>query len=450
MSNQSITIVGGGISGLSTAYYLEKAGYTNITLLEASNRLGGVLHTMHDDRNNLLETGAESFAANQPVFKELLSNLGLDTQLMEPKNSTFYIAFNGVLKAPPGKSFAMVPTDLEDFFKSDFYSEQGQLDILNELDQPKRIDGEDESLEDFILRRFGEEVFEKYATPLYAGIQSTPASELSMQAYYPHFLKWEREYGSITGAIHDLYIDADQPIPTLFNSLQHGLGSLITGLEQKLQHTKIITGKGVQSLSVEGDTYVLQAENEVFKTNQVICTTPAHITASILSAFDALLTEQLNDISFTSSAVITLVFDPKDVDEQVHKMSGFMIGKGEEQEVSAYTFSTSKWENRSEAQVIIRGYVPSPFCNKYSDEELVAITLKTLAKYIEVGTPVTTHINAWKKVRPQYTVGHLERMSDLFDQVNLYDGLHLTGSSYYGAGITKCVVQAQELVEGKF
>src|SRR2546429_361428 len=114
--NDSIIILGGGITGLSAAWQLEKAGHTSITLLEKENRAGGKIGTLHED-GFLIEQGPDSFITAKPQALELIEELGLSSELIQPLTHKFYIVRDKSLHSAPAGLFLLAPVELKAFLE---------------------------------------------------------------------------------------------------------------------------------------------------------------------------------------------------------------------------------------------------------------------------------------------------------------------------------------------
>src|SRR5258705_1746215 len=161
-----IAIVGGGISGLSAAYALEKkrrGGEVDYVLYETSPRLGGVLVTEHVD-GCLIEAGPDSFLTEKPWASELCQELGLGDQLIGSNDADrkTYILIRGRLVAMPDGLMFMLPTKILPTIFSPLFSLKTQLRMARELFHPRNW-GPDESVASFVERHYGAEMVDRLA-----------------------------------------------------------------------------------------------------------------------------------------------------------------------------------------------------------------------------------------------------------------------------------------------
>ncbi len=199
-----IAIIGGGIAGLSAAFYLEKARRSGAalqwTLFEKSDRLGGVLQTEQRD-GFVLEAGADSFLAAKPDATRLCQELGIGSELISSNaGRKTYILVNGKLvPIPQGLEF-MVPTRVWPMATTPLFSFKTKLRMASELFSSARKNAADESVGDFVRRHFGQEMVDRVAEPLLSGVYGGDVESLSVRAVLPRFAEMEREHGSLVRA----------------------------------------------------------------------------------------------------------------------------------------------------------------------------------------------------------------------------------------------------------
>ena len=197
-----VAIVGGGMAGLSTAYHLlrDAAGSRDqleIRLYEASEELGGVIRTERE-AGYLLDLGPDSIFTPKPEGLQLARELGLDSELIEAHTERpVRILWNGRLHPSPAGWSLVAPTDWRTFVGSSLFSVRGKARVALELLVPPRGDDADESIGAFVRRRFGNEVVERMADPLLAGIHAGDPERLSIRHTFPQLPALEREHGSI-------------------------------------------------------------------------------------------------------------------------------------------------------------------------------------------------------------------------------------------------------------
>src|SRR6185437_9828915 len=259
MGNNPVIILGAGITGLATAWYLEKEGYTDIIILEQSARAGGKIETLHE-HGFLVENGPDSFIVTKPYALNLARELGLENELIYPKTNRFFILKDNLLASPPKGLKMMVPTDLFAFLGSKFFSWDAKHRILAEsVVHPSLLD-EDEPFADFITRRFGPEMLDLYAGPLFTGIYATPSSELSLDATFPMLKKMTQQHKSITRAVKK-ELKAGASSRSTFMGLKNGMQTLPDTIVKQLKHTRIKLNSAVVQLSYNDGVYSIKTGN---------------------------------------------------------------------------------------------------------------------------------------------------------------------------------------------
>src|SRR5260370_33768600 len=199
---KKVAIIGGGISGLSAAYYLEKARRNGARLewhlFEEKPRLGGIVGSEYLN-GCVIETGADSFLSEKPWAFELCCELGLESQLIGSNDAlrkTFVLLQGKLVPLPEGLQF-IVPTSLDHVMRSELFSEEGKRIIAQEVGLQPRTTNGDESVASFVGRHFSEEVVERPAAPMLAGVYGGRAATLRMRAIIPRFLQMEEQHGSL-------------------------------------------------------------------------------------------------------------------------------------------------------------------------------------------------------------------------------------------------------------
>jgi oxygen-dependent protoporphyrinogen oxidase len=448
--SKTIVILGGGVAGLSSAYYLEKvkAGH-KVILLDGSDHLGGKVQTIAE-KGFVVETGPDSFITIKPSMLDLVKDLGLEKEIIEPETSRFHILKEGkLLDVPEGMSNLAV-TDRKTFLKTKLFSYRSKLRIMMEPFIPKKESVIDESLGSFITRRFGPEMLEMYAEPLFCGIYSTPAKELSMMAAFPHFLWMEAQHGSLTKA--NLESKA-QPAQTrsAFVSLKKGIQNFTDKLIDSLKSTEIRLNDAVESISYDNSRlkFIIHTKGDKFEADELISSLPANKMAVLLKGLLPEASLLLDQFSLSSSYIVTLAY-PSDAIGHNLDSTGFVVPKGEESNISACTWTSSKWLGRSPTGYsLFRCFLRHPEkISKNAPAEAVALAHASLAKILSIkDEPVLSWTHPWQKALPQYKVGHLERVADLKKEISKIPGLQLTGAYIDGVGMPDCIRRGKEAAE---
>lgn len=453
---------------MSAAYYLNKKQHP-VLLFESNSFLGGKVRTLTED-NFVIEAAPDSFLTTKPEALELIKELGLEEDLIYPLHSNYFILNNGELKTPPPMT-SFIPNDEVAFLQNDFFSAQATKQILNEKNIPAGKN-DDESLADFITRRFGKEFLDNYAAPLFAGIHASPANMLSIKAALPHIKEMEIKYGSITAGVTALKTKNTGSLP-MFCSFRKGMQTLIDKLTEKLSFTEILTENHIIAVKKTGDGKfeITNQHYQKYIAERIIFTTPAHITCALLASLVpsphySELSDLLNSIYYAGSAVLTLAFKKSDVAHPLNA-TGFLVPQHSYftlnenkacQYLSACTFSSSKWADRApENMHLLRCFFGNAEIkpgNSYNTnagllkdkEQLTKFALHNLAPLLGIkNQPYKSWLHAWEKGTPQYHVGHLQKMKRI--KALLPENITVAGSSFGGIGIPDCIRQGREAAE---
>ena len=198
MLRTNVLIAGGGVSGLTTAYDLNRAGVDCI-VADRGARLGGLIFT--DVRDGfVMDGGPDAFLSQKPQATALCQELGLGAEMIptNPDQQKVYVLFGGRLRALPVGMRLTVPTQWLPFLTSDLFTWRGKLRMLAERWTPRRFQVDEESVESFVVRRFGRESFERLGEPMLAGIHCGVGSRLSMDVLFPRLVSLEQRNGSVT------------------------------------------------------------------------------------------------------------------------------------------------------------------------------------------------------------------------------------------------------------
>lgn len=459
-----VAIIGGGISGLSAAWYLQKADPTlSYTVLEQGEVWGGKIQTDHLE-GFTIEGGADSFITQKPWGLQLARQLGLDDDLLNTNDDRrqIFVLSKGKPTPLPDGVMLIVPTKFMPFIRTPLISLWGKLRMGMELFIPAKRDGEDETLADFIKRRLGAEALDKIAEPLMAGIYNAESERQSLLATFPRFRTLEEKYGSITrgmlagirqrraAAKQNPNPNGNRPKTAMFVSLKDGTHGLIEALVEQLQGD-LRLNSGVQSIEqLEDGRYELAlSSGEQLLAEAVIITTPSYVAGKLVEPIAPEAAQTLDSIRYVSTGTISLGFRR---DEIGHPLNGFgiVIPHSENRKINAITWSSTKFDHRApDDSVLIRiffGGSRTPKTFDLEDEALLAVVKKELHDIMGItAEPVLHRIFRWHKANPQYDLGHLDRVAEI--EANLPSGLYVSGSPYRGVGIPDCVHQSQQTIE---
>ncbi len=463
---KDIIVIGGGISGLAAAHRLTELGRTGstayrVTLLEASNHLGGVIATEHAD-NLLLELGPDSYITDKPAALRLCERLGLADRLIAPQQGglKLYTVHRGALEPLPEGFLLMAPTRVASVLRSPLFSWSGKLRMALEPLIFRRSHDGDESLASFVRRRLGREVLERVAQPLIGGIYASDPEALSLAATMPRFPEMERSHGSvIVGSRRAQRRRAQAADETgarwsLFVSIDGGMEVLVRRIEEALGPGVVRLGETVRELSwdPDGRRWRVDTNGAGLEADAVICTLPAFAAAGALTALDPELAGELRAIPFSSTATVNLAYRRSDI---AHPLDGygFVVPHVERRKIMACTFSSVKYAGRAPEEIALlrcfAGGALQPDLLDQSDEALEAQVREDLEALLGIaGTPTLCRTTRYPDCMPQYNVGHLDRVVRIETRLQQFPTLALAGKSYRGVGIADCIASGEVAAEG--
>lgn len=454
-----VVIVGGGITGLSAAWYLQKRGVPYV-LLEQGERWGGKIRTEYVDSEGdtpfVVEAGPDSFLTQKPWALQLALEIGLQDRLLGTNDHLrqTFVLNEGRLRPMPDGVMLIVPTKLMPFAASPLFSWPGKLRMARELFLPPRTDDGDESLADFVRRRLGDEVLDKLAEPLLAGIYNTEAEKQSLLATFPRLREMERKYGSLTRGMIAARQQAEtarrvshRPQYAMFTSFKTGMRELVEGLVMRLEGD-LRLNTGVRAIEANGRSYMLSlSDDSQLKADQIILTTPAYATARLLEGIGSEAAAMLRAVRYVSTGTVSLGFKRADI---AHPLNGFgvVIPRSEKRPINAITWTSTKFYYRApDGCALLRvffGGSRSPQSLGLDDAALLDMVRGELRAIMGIeAAPLFTRIHHWEAANPQYDVGHLDRVAAL--EAALPAGIHVAGSAFRGIGIPDCVHQGQQV-----
>ena len=469
-----VVIIGGGISGLATAYaVMEEVRKNQIevqcTIVEQDTRWGGKILT-HVTEGLLIEGGPDSFLTSKPWALELCRTLGLQDQLI-PTNAQHNRTFSfcrGALRELPQGLLAFRPQRVDTLVSSGLLSWKGMVRMAAERFWPRPNPlSADESLAGFFRRRFGTEAFDYLIEPLVAGIYAGDADELSIEATFPRFRELEREHGSVIKGMRMAQAKAattSRPpggATTLFMSLRGGLSQLIQTLVQQLTERGVCLTAGVGCQEVQPPTqkstsFQVILENGVrLSADAVVLATPTFQTARLLRSFQPEAAGLLDGIPYASTATISMAYPTEAIGAQIRGF-GFVVPRKEQRPLLAATWTSLKWPDRSRAgETLIRCYVGGrgrETVLEQDDQPLVECVRRELEAIVGITTaPKYAEIHRWIRGMPQYVLGHQERLAHVTQLLAAWPGVYVTGAGLHGIGIPDCIREGtkvgQQLIE---
>jgi protoporphyrinogen/coproporphyrinogen III oxidase len=432
-SRKRVVIVGGGISGLSAAYDLTRAGL-DCTVFEKRPRLGGVIETCRWE-NCVFDNGPDSFISQKPEALALIEELGLGDEVIGSNDHqrTTYILKEGRLVALPEGVMMIVPSKIMPMVKSPLLSWATKIRMGLELLRRPGI-SKDRSVADFVVDHFGRETLDYLAEPLLSGVYGGDPEQLSVASVLPRFLEMEAKYGSLGRAV----MSAKRPPSggSLFRTLRGGLGGMVEAL-----------AKGVNVRREEVETiergFRVRAGGDWIEADHVILACPAWSAAALIGGIDGDLARSMNEIAYSSSLTVTLIYRASEFDGK-RAGFGFLVPKCERRRLAAATFVGTKFPDRApDDRIVLRcffGGIGDEAILSESDDAILKIAREELQRILKLSAePLHRAISRWPRSMAQYNVGHGDRVKEIKRRAAAIPGLHLAGNAYEGIGIPDCV-----------
>jgi oxygen-dependent protoporphyrinogen oxidase len=485
-----VAVIGGGISGLSAAHRLRRLlPGVELRLFESRSCLGGPLATTHR-YGFAWEEGADSFTVKLPWARQLVTELGLEDELLptEPRRRRALVVCRGKLLPVPEGFVLMRPQRLGGILRSRVLSLRGKLRLMMEPLIPVPPDAHspehDESVASFATRRLGREVYERLVQPLLGGIYVADAAQLSLAATMPEFLEAERQFGSLwRSPLGDTPSAASQvsrtspttdsgaslpprPSPSeadraqgaryhAFVSLRNGLSQLIEALAAEFSPGMIHLDTPVRHLAPTSDGRWIVTTTAPQIVDAVVLAVGAAEAGRLVASFDTSLATDLRGIPYASSAVVNLAYRPDQFREPPPGF-GFVVPQIEGRPIVAASFPSVKFRHRDSPErtpvrVFVGGALQSEIL-EHDDGRLIQIAHDQLRELgLVTGAADPAFVRRWPQSMPQYHLGHLSRVDRIEQAVRGRSGLALAGNAYRGVGIPQCVASgyaaAQQVAE---
>lgn len=481
--SQRYAIIGAGITGLSAAQaLLAREPSADVTIYEGSDRVGGIIQTVQSD-GFMLELGPDSFITNKRAAVRLCDDIGFSDQLIPTDNQhrRSLVLSNGKPAAVPEGFLLMAPSNLAAIASTEILSEAGRLRMLQETQIPPAAEITDESLADFVRRRFGSEALDRLVQPLVGGIYTSDPEKLSIMATLPRFQQMEQDYGSVTvgtllqnlkagkgqstaGNDPSNNVTAESTASSgarygLFAAPRNGMSSLIEALRDwvtRHDNCRIQFNTKATNIRKLGDEWQVGLSNGIQETySGVVVTLPTHQAAQLLPN-DAMspLKNQLEQIEYASSAIVVSTHQLSDFDHPLDAF-GLVIPSREERDILAVSFSSRKFPGRAPGgSIILRTFVggaTQPHLFEKSDEEVRTLVNQELTQMLGMKTPAQkSWVARYGKAMPQYHIGHLDRVAEIERLAAEQTGLEFAGSAYHGVGIPDSVASGQNAASRLF
>lgn len=441
--SQKFVVVGAGISGLATAWHLMKRG-AQVTVLEASDRPGGVIGTVDRD-GFLMESAATGFVDREPLMRDLLDGLELSSRVRPaaPQAKLRYVFTRGAVRP--------VPTAPPAILKSDLLPLGARLRLLAEL-LSRRGSGEDESVASFARRHIGKRATAVLIDAVQTGIFAGDMERLSVGATFPKMVELERTHRSLILALIARQRAArtspsgDPRLTGVLSTFDRGMQALPDALAAALG-SNLHLNSPVRGLQRRGASWHLTLDGQELEADHVVLATPAYASAELVRTLNEGLAEELAAISYAPVSAVHLAWD--------HTLPpvegfGFLVPSEEGRRILGALYVSSFFPHRAPAGstllTVMVGGARHPEQVTLDDAALTGLVREELASTLGIeAAPRFIQVVRWSRGIPQYELGHLARMTRIDSALAALPNLHLTGNAYRGIAVLDCVRNAHEL-----
>jgi len=439
----NIAIIGGGISGLATAYYIKKERpQVNITIYEMGEKLGGKMKT-HNVNGFKFEAGSNGFLSNKPDTFKFIEDVGAN-ELVEKSNDNARKRF--IFKDKLYK----LPSGAKDFITTDLLTTYDKFRVAMEFFIKAKKDDIDESVADFGNRRLGKGFTDNFLDAMTNGIFASSATDLSLKSAFPVIANLEKEYG---GLFKGMIAKKRGGAPSgVLMSFKDGVTTFIDYLEDNL-NINIVKDCTITNIDNTENSYILESNLGQFVASRIVFTTPSFVTASIVQKILPNLSEDLNRIKYSPVAVVGFGYNR--LEKELNGF-GLLTTESANLEILGILWDSSIFENRAplgkKSLRILIGGSRSPELALKSKKELIEFAKNGVKTCMNIEQePDTIFVEQCKYGIPRYQLGHSKILKDIFSHIENDDTIFLGGNAYYGVGLNDCIGNsiklANEIIE---
>lgn len=489
----AISVLGGGISGLSAAYYLLKTGVPAVTIFEKTSRCGGWIKTKKFDEGYLFEAGPRTLRPKGIPGSntlEMIEELGLDS-LCLPINSNHAAAKNRMVFV--NNKLCLLPSNFGGIFKtSPPFSKPLVMAAVHDLFTGRSKTAlEDESIYDFVYRRFGKEIADFAISPMICGICAGrlkifkklnlndiliyllgDAKKISVKFLMKDLFEIEQKYGGVLRGIflNNLFTKSNKSLTPkslsskLFKRSQsekwniYSFNGGLDMLPRKLLHnlsenskTKLNLNADCQKVEFSKGGVEMRVDGKQQSLTHLISSVPSSAIADLVDEQHKTLANELRKIISVDVAVINLQY--RSTDLLKHNGFGLLVPPAENLPILGIIFDSCcfKMGENTVITVMMGGnWFIEKFGANPSEEHLLEMAIKNVGQILKIKQkPDNFKVNILKKCIPQYTLGHHKRVNGIRSYIREHKlPLSLCGASYDGVGVNDVILSARKAIEG--
>ncbi|MBU1680532.1 MAG: protoporphyrinogen oxidase [Bacteroidetes bacterium] len=450
-----IVVIGAGISGLATAYWLEKSGF-EVALLEAKGEPGGAMETQIED-GFLIDFGPNSGLETTPLISQLAEEVGIKDEMIyaNEEGENRYILKNNALLPLPTSPIA--------FFRSKLFSLPAKLRLMQEPFIGKSEDGYYQSISEFVTRRLGREFLDYAIDPFVSGVFAGDPNKLSVKSAFPKLYRLEELYGGlimgmIKGAKERKKRNEQSKQNAKMFSFKNGMQTFPAAIANKLKG-KIHYHSSVNEI-IKTDygykiVYTQNGERAEIDTPRILSTIPSHTLSNKIKSIDSKLSAHLAEIFYPKVMVMFLGFNKSSIGQKLDGF-GYLIPTKENKIFLGAIWSSTIFKNRSEDDkasfTIFIGGAKSSNPLSENNDTIIREVISEFKNTMRISEePLMVKTKLWDKAIPQYNLGYIEH-EKYFEQFELNNpGFYLSGNYRGGISVGDCVknseVTAKRIIE---
>ena len=440
MKNKKICILGGGLSGLSTAWKKKKEGH-HITLIESGPQVGGVLQS--EKKNGyLLDYGANTLSLRNQNTSDTLEKMGALRHALDanPKANKRFIVRNQKLVA--------LPLNFKSFLSSPFLSPKGKLRMLLEPFLPKGNLDKLESVADFISRRLGQEALTYCGNPFISGIYASAPETLNLANAFPALYEMEQQHRSLF--IGMLKTRGSKKTKTRLLSFPEGMQQLGFLIQKNLKPEEVLTNESVLTVTRLAQGWKVKSRNIAGNLSELVCdevisTIPVDQISNITWE-NIKGRENFNNLTKVTYFPLSMVFLGMKKDSIEHNLDGFgfLVPRKENLSILGTLFSSTLFENRApKGNILLTTFVGGERMPDFAlapDKQIYDAVEKDLSKLLGMkNKPDFRHIKRWEKSIPLPDLKMGVRAKAANELSLLNPGLKFSGSAFSGVSLPNCL-----------